>query len=116
VSDTTQTKVIAISSDVMGRGDQDLGMVLMRSYLHTLTEVEPRPDVMVFFNNGVRLAVAGSPAVDDLQAIAARGTRLLLCGTCLNAFELRDLVAVGEVSNMYAISETMLQAATVINL
>ena len=116
MSDTTQAKVIAISSDVMGRGDVDLGRVLMRSYLHTLTEVDPRPDVVVFFNNGVRLAVADSPAVDDLQAIAARGTRLLLCGTCLNAFELRDQVAVGEISNMYAISETMLQAATVINL
>jgi len=116
MSDTTQMKVIAISSDVMGRGDEELGEVLMRSYLHTLTEVEPRPDVLVFFNSGVRLAVVGSSAVDDLQAIATRGTRLLLCGTCLNAFELRDQVAVGEISNMYAISEAMLKATTVINL
>jgi selenium metabolism protein YedF len=116
VSNTTQAKVIAISSDAMGRGDEELGRVLMRSYLHTLTEAEPRPEAMVFFNSGVRLAVAGSAAVDDLQAIATRGTRLLLCGTCLNAFELRDQVAIGEISNMYAISETMLRAATVINL
>jgi selenium metabolism protein YedF len=116
VSDTTQARVIAISSEVMGRGDEELGRVLMRSYLHTLTEAEPRPEAMVFFNSGVRLAVAGSPAVDDLQAIAARGTRLMLCGTCLNTFELKDQVAVGEISNMYAISETMLQAANVINL
>ncbi len=116
MSDTTSTKVIAISSDAMGRGDEGLGKVLMRSYLHTLTEVEPQPDVVVFFNDGVRLAVTGSPAVEDLRTIAARGTRLLLCGTCLNAFELRDQVAVGEVSNMHAISETMLQAASVINL
>jgi selenium metabolism protein YedF len=116
MSDTTQAKVIALSSDAMGRGDEALGKVLMRSYLHTLTESEPRPDIMVFFNSGVRLAVAGSPAVDDLQAIAARGTRLLLCGTCLVTFELKDQVAVGEISNMYAISEAMLQAASVINL
>lgn len=118
MSDVTQNgaKVIGISSDCMGRGDEDLGRALMRSYLHTLTEVEPLPDAIVFFNNGVRLAVEGSPAVDDLQAIVARGVRLLLCGTCLTTFGLKDQVAVGEVSNMYAISETMLQAASVINL
>lgn len=118
MSEATQSepKVIAISSDSMGRGDEDLGKALLRSYLHTLTEVEPRPDTMVFFNDGVRLAVVGSPAVEDLEAIAARGTRLLLCGTCLTTFGLKDHVAVGEVSNMYAISETMLRAASVINL
>ena len=117
MSDTPgSTTVIAISSDSMGRGDEELGKVLMRSYLHTLTEVEPRPDTLIFFNNGVRLGTDDSPALDDLRAIAARGTRLLLCGTCVNAFELKDRIAVGEISNMYAISEAMLRAESVINL
>ena len=73
-----ETRLIAISSDGMGRGDEDLGRVLMRTYLHTLTEVEPRPDTLVFFNKGVLLAADDSPAVDDLRDIAARGTQLLL--------------------------------------
>jgi selenium metabolism protein YedF len=118
VSDMVPTgaRVIAISSDVMGHGDEGLGMVLMRSYLHTLTEVEPRADTIVFFNNGVLLGTEGSAALDDLRAIAARGTQLLFCGTCVNAFELADEMAVGEISNMWAISEAMLRAASVINL
>ena len=118
MGDTAQhgARVIAISSDSMGRGDEELGRVLMRSYLHTLTEVEPRPEAVVFFNNGVRLGAEGSAALDDLRAIAARGTQLLFCGTCVNAFELTDKMAVGEISNMWAISETMLRAASVINL
>jgi selenium metabolism protein YedF len=118
VTDAAQdgAKVIALSSDCMGQGDEQLGRVLMRSYLHTLTEVDPCPDTIVFFNSAVRLAVADSPALDDLQAIAARGARLLLCGTCVNAFDIKDRIAVGEVSNMYAISETMLRARGVINL
>ena len=41
---------------------------------------------------------------------------MLLCGTCLGHFELNEHVAVGEVSNMYDISETMLRATKVINL
>ena len=109
-------RVIAISSDSMGRGDEELGIVLMRSYLHTLTEVEPRPETLVFFNSAVRLGVDDSPALDDLRTIAARGTRLLLCGTCVAAFDLKERVAVGEISNMFAISETMLRAASVINV
>jgi selenium metabolism protein YedF len=100
----------------MGRGDEELGKVLMRSYLHTLTEVEPRPEALVFFNNGVRLGVDDSPAIDDLRAIEARGTKLLFCGACVSAFDLKDRIAVGEISNMYAISETMLRAASVINI
>lgn len=108
--------VIAISSDTMGRGDDELGHVLLRSHLHVLGEVTPAPDVLIFFNNGVKLAVAGSPVLDELRVLVEKGTRVLLCGTCLNHFGLKESVAVGEVSNMYAISETMLRASRVINL
>jgi selenium metabolism protein YedF len=100
----------------MGRGDDELGRVLLRSYLHTLTEITPRPDVLIFFNSGVMLAVEGSPALDDLRALAAQGVKLLLCGTCVGHFGLKDKVAVGEISNMYAISETLLRAHKVISL
>jgi selenium metabolism protein YedF len=100
----------------MGRGDEELGKVLMRSYLHTLTEVDPCPEVLVFFNGGVHLGTDDSPALDDLRAVEARGAKLLLCGTCVNAFDLKDRIAVGDISNMYTISEVMLGAASVINL
>jgi len=109
-------RVVTISSDSMGRGDEELGRVLLRNYLHTLTELEPRPDVLVFFNNGVRLAVLESPAVEDLRTLSHLGVKLLLCGTCVNTFGIKEDIGVGEISNMYAISETMLRAASVINL
>lgn len=107
--------VVVIASDTMGRGDDELGHLLVRSYLHTLTEVSPRPDTLIFYSSGVRLAVEGSPALDDLRALADRGVRVLLCGTCLNHFGLKEKVAVGEISNMYAISETMLTAGKVVS-
>ena len=61
-------------------------------------------------------ALKAEAALDDLRAIEGRGTNLLLCGTCVNAFDLKDGIAVGAISNMYAISETMLRAASVINI
>ncbi len=108
--------VVAISSDAMGRGDQELGQVLLRNYLHALGEVTPRPDVLIFFNKGVMLAAESSPALADLGVLADQGVKILLCGTCLGHFDLTEKVAVGEISNMYAITETMLCAGKVINL
>ncbi|MBU0495524.1 MAG: sulfurtransferase-like selenium metabolism protein YedF [Chloroflexi bacterium] len=107
--------VVYISADMMGRGEPELGDILIRAFLHTLNEVEPKPDVMVLVNTGVKLAAEGSPVLEDLQALVAGGTEILVCGTCLGYLELKDKLAVGEVSNMYAIAEMLLGAAKVVS-
>jgi selenium metabolism protein YedF len=108
--------VLVISSDVMGRGEHELGNILIRGFFHTLGEVEPLPQTIVFFNTGVRLACEGSEVLDDLCALEAEGIEILACGTCLNHLELTEKLAVGRVSNMYDIAETMLGAGKVVNL
>ncbi|MBN2338997.1 MAG: sulfurtransferase-like selenium metabolism protein YedF, partial [Acidobacteria bacterium] len=102
--------------EFMGRGDDVLGNILIRAFFHTLGEVEPRPDLLVFYNSGVKLAVEGSPVLEDLRELEEGGIRLLICGTCLGQYGLRDKVAVGEVSNMYAIAETLLGAGKVVSV
>lgn len=67
-------------------------------------------------NSGVKLVVQGSPVLEDLQALAAQGVEILACGTCLGYFGLTDQVAVGQVSNMYTIAETLLRAGKVVSL
>lgn len=108
--------VVSVASEFMGRGDDVLGNILIRAFFHTLGEVEPVPDVLVFYNSGVKLAVEGSPVLEDLRDLEEGGIRLLICGTCLGHYELKDKVAVGEVSNMYAIAETLLGAAKVVSV
>jgi len=114
---TTGPLVLVIPSEFMGRGEHpELGQILMRGFFHTLGEVEPLPDTIIFFNSGVKLVVEGSPVVEDLQALRERGVEILACGTCLGYYELKEKVAVGEVSNMYTIAETMLRAGKVVSL
>lgn len=108
--------VLVVSSDVMGRGDDELGRILVRSFFHTLGEVEPLPQTIIFFNSGVRLACEGSRVLDDLCALAEQGIEILVCGTCLGFYELTDKLDVGQVSNMYDIAETMLGAGKVVQL
>jgi selenium metabolism protein YedF len=109
--------VLTVPSELMGRGEHaELGGILIRSFFHTLTEAQSVPDVILFFNSGVKLVAEGSVILDDLQALAGRGVRMLACGTCLGYYELKEKVAVGEISNMYVISETMMTAAKVVSV
>jgi selenium metabolism protein YedF len=113
---TGRPLVLVVPGESMGRGDDALGHILIRSFFHTLGEVKPSPDTIIFFNSGVKLVAEGSPILEDLQNLGGRGIEILACGTCLNHYNLKDRVAVGEVSNMYTIAEIMLDAGKVVKL
>jgi len=109
--------VLVIPSEFMGRGEhEELGQILVRAFFHTLGEVEPLPQTIVFFNSGVKLVAEGSPVLEDLCALSEQGIEILACGTCLEYYGLKEALAVGEISNMYTIAETMLGAGRVVKL
>lgn len=99
--------VIAISSDRMGRGNDELGYVLIRSFLHTLLTLNPLPDTIILYNTGVKLAATDSAVIDDLKHLEEAGTSILVCGTCANYFGISDTLGAGCISNMYDIASTM---------
>lgn len=107
--------VIVISADKMGRGNDELGYVLIKAFLHTIAQQAEKPDVMIFYNTGVKLTVQGSEVLDDLQQLESNGCEILVCGTCLNYFEIKDKLAAGKVSNMYDIAENMSKAGRLIS-
>lgn len=108
--------VVVVSSVEMGRGNEELGAILIRSFFYALTEVEIKPQTIILFNTGVRLTVIGSPVLEALQKLTAQGVEILICGTCLGYFNLKDQIAVGKVSNMYTIAETLLAAGHTVTI
>lgn len=106
--------VVLVASDSLGRGEAELGQVLMRGFLHTLNEVEPLPTTLIFINSGVKLVAADSAVLEDLHALSHKGVEILACGTCLNYYALKDKLAVGQVSNMYSLAEMLLRSDKVI--
>ncbi len=110
-AETEQRIVVILLSDVMGRGDDELGRVLLKAFLNTLLESDPLPWRMVLFNRGAMLAVEGEATVEALSKLHEAGVEILVCGTCLDYFCVKERLAVGEVSNMYEILSTM-QVAT----
>lgn len=108
--------VVAIGRDRLGGGSDELGKILLKSFIFSLTELEAPPEDILFYNSGVLLTTAGAATLDDLGTLAGKGSQIGSCGACLNYFALTDQLAVGQVTNMYAIVSTMAGAGRLINL
>ncbi len=107
---------MAIASDTMGRGDDELGRQLMSKFILQLSQQTPRPHVMVFFNAGVKLLTGGSPCVEGLRTLEHDGVDLLACGTCIDFFKLRPDIAIGRITDMREIVATLNAAAKVVTI
>jgi len=106
--------VIQVSSDAMGAGSDELGRNLMKAFIYAVTQQDELPATMLFYNGGTHLTCEGSPALDDLKALAEQGVEILTCGTCLNHYGIADKLAVGEVTNMYVICQKLEQASNIV--
>ncbi|MGD1012586.1 MAG: sulfurtransferase-like selenium metabolism protein YedF [Acidimicrobiales bacterium] len=102
-------ETVFLSSRTIGRGDDELGALLMRAFLYTLTESETVPRRVLLMNSGVMLAAEGSHHLENLRRLVDLGVEILACGTCLEYYKLTDHLAVGRVSNMQEIAELLVQ-------
>lgn len=111
--DNFGSQVYLITQNTMGHGSPELGQVLIKAFITTLLEIKPRPAALLLINSGVKLAVQGSPVIEPLQILAERGVTVLSCGTCLDYYQLQSQLAVGDITNMYTIVETISHKKTV---
>jgi selenium metabolism protein YedF len=111
---STET-VYLVSSDALGRGDDELGRLLMKNFFYALAESGGAGKVLLFINGGVRLTCQGSPIIDHLSQLEEDGAEVSSCGTCLDFYKLKESLQVGKITNMYSILEYLQQAPRVIN-
>ena len=111
-----QNSIIQITTKGMGHGDQQLKLRLITTYLNLLLEIETLPNLIAFYNDGVKLLVEGSPVIDALKKLEEKNVRLIACSTCLNYYNLTDKVEVGIIGGMTDIIEAQQKAAKVITL
>jgi len=105
-----------LTSDAMGSGNDELGRLLMKNYLFTLTEMETVPDKMLLVNAAVRLACEGSDALEALEKIACMGTDVAACGLCLEFYKLKEKLAIGRTTNMLEIAESLQSSGRIIRI
>lgn len=106
--------VIAVKSNRMGEGEKELGELLIKAFISTITEVSPLPGTIVFYNSGIFLACNDSPVIDALKQLETQGVTILVCGTCADYYNKKAEISIGTISNMYTILETLTAAGNVI--
>lgn len=112
----TGERILLITSERLGDGADNLGRLLMRTFLHTLLETDERPARILLLNSGVLLAVKGSDSLEALEALEQLGVEVAACGVCLDFYDKKEQLAVGRVTNMFSVAEQLLAAGSVIRL
>lgn len=104
-----------IAADTMGRGSEQLGWALLQTYVQTIKDVHPLPHKIVLYNSGVRLVATESGALEALRSLRAAGVEILACGTCLDFYQLKSAIQVGQISNMHEIMTAMAEADKIVS-
>jgi hypothetical protein len=109
--------VVVLSKPVLGTVTPEtasFGGEMLDKFLHTMERQELRPQAICLYTEGVRLACEGSPVLLGLQLLAGLGSKVLLCGSCLEELGLSDSVKVGEIATMKDIVTCLSEADRVL--
>lgn len=112
-----ETYAVFFNKDSIGTNESELGKNLAKMAIFTLSKSEQIPAYVLFMNEGVKLTTGVEPQiVENLNTLIEKGTKVLVCGTCLNFYGLKEEIKVGTVSNMYDILGAMQEVDKVIKL
>ena len=107
---------ILVSSNLLGQGDDKLGETLMKVYINTLAEADSLPENLLFINGGVKLTCEGSDVIDSIKMMKDKGVNIFSCGACLDFYNIKDKLMVGQIGNMYQIIDLMNNSTNTIKL
>lgn len=92
--------LVFIATPTLGSGDDELGAKLMQNFLLTLPELGDSLWRIILVNGAVHFATEGNPCLEVLQQLSGKGVSILVCGTCLDFFNVLEKKRVGETTNM----------------
>ena len=116
IKDELDNKCIFISSNKMGNGNDELGEILMKGFMYTLTESKPYPKSILLVNSAVKLSTENYDTVQNLKILEESGVEILSCGTCLDYYGLKESLKVGSITNMYTIVDIMKNSSQTISI
>ncbi|MFW5753790.1 MAG: sulfurtransferase-like selenium metabolism protein YedF, partial [Marinilabiliaceae bacterium] len=108
--------VVVARSNKMGEGDDELGALLIRGYFNALKAMDDLPAHILLFNSGVWLTLKDSDTAGALGELEDRGVSIIVCGTCVDYYQIKDKIGVGRISNMYQIAGIMAGAERLVYL
>jgi selenium metabolism protein YedF len=107
------SKTFLVQSEGLGRGNDQLGLMLMANFLRLLGDSQDKPATLVFWNAGVKLVCEGSPVLVHLKKLEEQGVEILACTTCLEFYDLADKLKVGKPTTMVKSIQSMMHSEMV---
>ncbi len=105
-----------VTRNGLGEAPTELQQILVKNYFSLLVKEEETPAYICFYADGVKLACTGSAILEELKTLESRGSKLIICKTCLHYFNISDQVETGMVGTMHDILDIQLRVGKVINL
>ncbi len=104
-----QGKILLLSSEGIGYGEEMLGYQILVTMLESLEKRPDRPAAIVCWNTAVKLVAEGSPLVPHFKRLEENGVDILLGKLCVRECELSGKIAVGKEVTMDEILDLMLR-------
>lgn len=100
----------------LGDPDKELGELLVKTFFQTIPDVEPLPDKIVFMHGGVKHTVEGADNAGNIKKLEELGIDIVVCGTCLDYYGLKDKLVAGRISNFFEITSILNKASNTVTL
>lgn len=109
-------RVIIVNSEFFGKGDEWLGKKLLGAFLRKVWANSNKPDAIILYNSGVKIAATGSEMLEVIVGLHESGVDILACGTCVSHYGLEHAMHSARISNMDEIAGIMLSADHVVTV
>ena len=101
-------RIILMTKDYLGEGSEELGRNLMKTFWVCMLEADVKPSKIYFINSSVKMVVNDSVHLENIKKLADLGVEIAACGICLDYFGVKEELGVGSITNMYAITDSIL--------
>ena len=101
-------RVILMTKDYLGEGSEELGRNLMKTFWVCMVEADVKPSKIYFINSSVKMVANDSVHLENIKKLADAGVEIAACGICLDFYGVKEELGVGSITNMYAITDSIL--------
>lgn len=108
------SKVIIVNHECCG--GEGLEHILIGVFLRKLLASLQKPEVIIFYNSGVKLLTTKSDVLTILEALQTAGVDIVACGMCVDGSCDNKPLMVGRITSMDEIVSILMGANTVITL